>query len=334
MSRPERTDGPPPANYRADVADCRQRELVLPTVRRNAVVAASPERSRAVTGTARRRSLIGACRPPATASAEDVRQRALEFGCLPAKLDLRQGPHGRTSDAGRLHRRRGTTLRASPVPVEAWAGRIPATSAVSLRSIMTKEDLRTPITGRQGAAEYQDLSRQLHRDRISLTRALEDRDTSSVIRESDADLDRALDRAIVYIGAGYAHRIRRRLCRCRRRSTMPRLRPGTASCGGFGTCDNACASGGGGGGGEGALTIRGAKWQARSGSRRQRQGPHLQGSGSRSTARPCRPATERAWTSRLRSTASPQRTGVHAANRVAPHGGRRGRADARGRAAR
>ena len=64
---------------------------------------------------------------------------------------------------------------------------------------MTKESLPTPIPGRRGAAEYQDLSRQLRRDRISLTRALEDRDTTSVVRRSYADLDRALDRAAAYV---------------------------------------------------------------------------------------------------------------------------------------
>ena len=65
---------------------------------------------------------------------------------------------------------------------------------------MTEKNLPTPVTGRQGAAEYQNLSRQLHHDWISLTRALEDRDTGAVIRESYADLDRALDRATAYIG--------------------------------------------------------------------------------------------------------------------------------------
>ena len=65
---------------------------------------------------------------------------------------------------------------------------------------MTEKNLPTPITGRQDAAEYQDLSRQLRRGRVSLTRALEDRDTGAVIRESYADLDRALDRATAYIG--------------------------------------------------------------------------------------------------------------------------------------
>jgi hypothetical protein len=65
---------------------------------------------------------------------------------------------------------------------------------------MTKENLPTPITGRHGVAEYQDLSRQLRRDRISLTRALEERHTTSVIRRSYADLDRALDRTVAYAG--------------------------------------------------------------------------------------------------------------------------------------
>lgn len=65
---------------------------------------------------------------------------------------------------------------------------------------MIEENLPTPIAGRHGAAEYQDLSKQLGRDRISLSRALENRHTTSVIRRSYADLDRALDRTVAYAG--------------------------------------------------------------------------------------------------------------------------------------
>jgi hypothetical protein len=169
---------------------------------------------------------------------------------------------------------------------------------------MTKESLPTPIPGRRGAAEYQDLSRQLRRDRISLTRALEDRDTTSVVRRSYADLDRALDRAAAYV----ARRVRaphltsnmpvpphldnaaarawhgelRRL-----RDLRERLR--------FRALDDPR--------GRMPATVRVATRAA--------TGPSCQGFGSRSTARACRPVTEWASTWRLRLTVSRQQAGPH-----------------------
>jgi hypothetical protein len=71
---------------------------------------------------------------------------------------------------------------------------------MSLRRIMTKENLPTAVTDRHGRAEYQDLARRVRRDGIGLARALEERHSASVIRRLYADLDRALDRAIAYAG--------------------------------------------------------------------------------------------------------------------------------------
>jgi hypothetical protein len=65
---------------------------------------------------------------------------------------------------------------------------------------MTKENLPTPSMGRHGPAEYQDLSRQLRLARTSLARALDEHDTTAVIRESYADLDRVLDRTAACVG--------------------------------------------------------------------------------------------------------------------------------------
>lgn len=67
---------------------------------------------------------------------------------------------------------------------------------MSLGSIMTREDVRTAITHRDGAPDYQRLKRHVREDGISLARAVEDHQSASLIRRSYAELDRALDRAV------------------------------------------------------------------------------------------------------------------------------------------
>jgi hypothetical protein len=61
---------------------------------------------------------------------------------------------------------------------------------------MTKGKAPAAVTRPADSPEYRVLSRQVRRDGISVTRALEARRTASVIRQSYTDLDRALDRAI------------------------------------------------------------------------------------------------------------------------------------------
>jgi hypothetical protein len=197
--------GPPPANNRVGYCRLSAVNAWLPPDRppkpRSSPLSCLAVH-RAVTGTsAGAVAIIGPCPPPAAAGAEDVRQRALDIGARSGNLiSATVGRARRTSRTPGGSPSRMNDSAASAAPVKPFrAVRIPATSAVSLRSIMTKESLPTPIPGRHGAAEYQDLSRQLRRDRISLTRALEDRETTSVVRRSYADLGRALDRAAAYV---------------------------------------------------------------------------------------------------------------------------------------
>lgn len=65
---------------------------------------------------------------------------------------------------------------------------------------MTRENLSTPITGRHGPAEYQQLVGHVHRDLTSLIRALDERHTASALRRRYTALDGALGRAAAYAG--------------------------------------------------------------------------------------------------------------------------------------
>jgi hypothetical protein len=65
---------------------------------------------------------------------------------------------------------------------------------------MTKEDLSTPITGRHGRSEYQQLVGHVRRNLTSLIRALDERHTASAVQRRYTVLDSALGRAVAYAG--------------------------------------------------------------------------------------------------------------------------------------
>jgi hypothetical protein len=70
---------------------------------------------------------------------------------------------------------------------------------------MTKGEAPAAATRPSYAPEYRNLTRQLRRGAAGLTRALEEHCPDSVIQQSRAHLDRALDRAITLAGSRYAH---------------------------------------------------------------------------------------------------------------------------------
>jgi hypothetical protein len=64
---------------------------------------------------------------------------------------------------------------------------------------MIEMSVPTAVTGRHGTAEYQDLIRRARRAGSNLTRVLRKRGTVSAVRQSYADFDDALGRAIAYV---------------------------------------------------------------------------------------------------------------------------------------